>query len=64
MFLTSSLSSKGVALHLEKSGSRALESSGRNRIKEKHYFVFLSKRVYIQREERVEVAITGVRYHC
>ena len=52
MFLTGSASSKGVALHLEKSGSRALESAGHNRIKEKHYFVSLSNRVYSQREAK------------
>ena len=52
MFLTSSPSSKGVALHLEKFGSRALESSGHKRIKEKHYFVFLSECVYSQREAK------------
>ena len=50
MFLTSSLSSKGVDLHIEKSRRRALDSAGHNRIKEKHYFVFLSERVYSQRE--------------
>ena len=50
MFLTSSQSSKGVALHIEKSERRALDSAGRNRTKEKHYFVFLSERVYSQRE--------------
>ena len=58
MFLTSSPSSKGVALHLEKSESRALESAGHNRIKEKHYFVFLSKRAYSQREAK------SCRYYC
>ena len=52
MFLTSSPSSKGVALDLEKSGSRALESAGHNRIKEKHYYVFLSECVYSQREAK------------
>ena len=52
MFLIGSASSKGVALHLEKSGSRALESSGYNRIKEKHYFVFLSEHIYNQRETK------------
>ena len=52
MFLISSLSSKGVALHIEKSGRRALDSAGHNRIKEKHYFVFLSERVYSQREAK------------
>ena len=50
MFLTSSQSSKGVALNIEKSERRTLDSAGRNRIKEKHYFVFLSERVYSQRE--------------
>ena len=63
MFLTSSLSSKGVALPLESSGRRTLDSAGHNRIKKKHYFVFLS--VFIARgKQGVEVAITGVRYHC
>ena len=63
MFLISSLSSKGVALHIEKSGRRALDSAGQNRIKEKQYFVFLS--VFIARgKQRVEVAVIGVRYHC
>ena len=52
LFLTSSPSSKGVALDLEKSGSRALESAGHNRIKEKHYFVSLSNHVYSQREAK------------
>lgn len=33
VFLTSSLSSKGVALHIAKSGRRALDSAGHNRIK-------------------------------
>ena len=48
MFLTSSPSSKGVALGLEQSGRRALASAGHNRIKEKHYLVFLSERVCSQ----------------
>ena len=52
MFLTSSLSSKGVDLHIEKSRRRALDSAGHNRIKEKHYFVFLSEHVYSQREAK------------
>ena len=52
MFLISSLSSKGVALHIEKSERRELDSTGHNRIKEKHYFVFLSERVYSQREAK------------
>ena len=52
MFLTSSLNNKGVALHIEKSGRRALDSAGHNRIKEKHYFVFLFERVYSQREAK------------
>ena len=51
MFLTSSLSSKGVAVHIEKSG-RTLDSAGQNRIKEKQYFVFLSECVYSQREAK------------
>ena len=51
MFMTSSPSSKGVALHLEKSG-RTLDSTGHNRIKEKHYYVFLSECVYSQREAK------------
>ena len=50
LFPTSSLSSKCVALHIEKSERRELDSTGHNRIKEKHYFVFLSERVYSQRE--------------
>ena len=63
MFLTSSLSSEGVALSLEKSGRRALDSAGQNRIKEKQYFVFLS--VFIARgKQRVEVAVIGIRSHC
>ena len=63
MFLTSSQSSKGVALHIEKSERRALDSAGQNRIKEKQYFVFLS--MFIARgKQRVEVAVIGVRYHC
>ena len=33
---------KGVALPLESSGRRTLDSAGHNRIKKKHYFVFLS----------------------
>ena len=50
-------------MHLEKSGRRALDSAGQNRIKEKQYFVFLS--VFIARgKQRVEVAVIGVRYHC
>ena len=52
MFLTSSLSSKCVALHIQKSERRTLDSAGHNRIKEKHYFVFLSERVYSQREAK------------
>ena len=52
MFLTSSLSSKGVAVHIEKPGRRALDSAGQNRIKEKQYFVFISERVYSQREAK------------
>ena len=52
MFLISSLSSKGVALHIEKSGRRALDSAGHNRIKEKHYFVFLSEHIYSQTEAK------------
>ena len=52
MFLTSSLNNKGVALHIEKSGRRALDSAGLNRIKDKHYFVFLSEHVYSQREAK------------
>ena len=52
MFLTSSLSSEGVALSLEKSGRRALDSAGHNRDKKKHYFFFLSECVYCQREAR------------
>ena len=52
MFLTGSLSSKGVALSLEKSGRRALDSVRHNRVKKKHYFVFLSEWVYCQREAR------------
>ena len=50
MFLTGFLSSKGEVLPLEKSGRRALDSAGHNRVKKKHYFVFLSERVYSQRE--------------
>ena len=60
MFLTGSARSKGVALHLEKSGSRALESSGQG----KHYFVFFLNVSVARGKQRVEVAITGVRYHC
>ena len=52
MFLTSSLSSKGVALPLEKSGRGALHSAGQNRIEKKQYFVFLSEYVYSQREAK------------
>ena len=59
MFLTSSPSSKGVALHLEKSG-RTLDSTGHNRIKEKHYFIFLSERVYSQREAKSRTS----NYRC
>ena len=50
MFLTGFLSSKGEVLPLEKSGRGASDSGGQNRIKKKHYFVFLSERVYSQRE--------------
>ena len=65
MFLISSLSSKGVALHIEKSGRRALDSAGHNRVKKKHYFFFFFLSVFIARgKQGVEVAITGVRYHC
>ena len=52
MFLTGFLSNKGVALPLEKSGRGASDSAGQNRIKKKHYFVFLSERVYSQREAK------------
>jgi len=52
VFLTSSLSSKCVALHIQKSERRTLDSAGHNRIKEKHYFVFLSECVYSQREAK------------
>ena len=51
MFLTSSPSSKGVALPFEKSGRRALDSAG-HRIKEKRYFVLPSEHVYSQREAK------------
>ena len=44
--------SKGVAVHIEKCGRRALDSAGQNRIKEKQYFVFLSECVYSQREAK------------
>ena len=52
MFLTSSPSRKGVALPFEKPGRRALDSAGHNSIKEKHYFVLPSERVYSQREAK------------
>ena len=39
-------------MHLEKSGRRALASAGHNRIKGKHYVVFLSEHVYSQREAK------------
>ena len=57
LFLTSSQSSKGVALHLEKSGRRALDSGGHNRIKEKHYSVFLVHMSTTRGKQRVEVAV-------
>ena len=64
MFLISSLSSKGVAFPLESSGRRTLDSAGHNRIKKKHYFVFLLSVFIARGKQGVEVAITGVRCHC
>ena len=64
MFLTSSLSSKGIALPLETSGRRALDSAGPNRIKKRHYFIFFLSVFIARGKQGVEVAITGVRCHC
>ena len=60
MFLTGFLSSKGVALPLEKSGRGASDSAGQNRIEKMHYFVFLSEHVYSQRE----VKSCSSNYRC